>query len=157
MNIYFDTEFEGLTEHPNLISIGFISENQKESFYAELTDTYQIENCNDFCKKIVLPLLDSEQKYSMTFTQLQDNLYNWLSQFQKKITLICDSERDIYQMNIIFPHGLPSNCEIQLLGFFSQWKRRIYNYKDRIHKKYHLRPHHALDDAIVNQIIFEFY
>lgn len=155
MKIYFDTEFEGLYENPNLISIGFISQDQKQSFYAELTDTYNIENCNEFCKKIVLPLLDSKQQYSMTFVELQNKLYDWLTQFQEEITLICDSIRDIEQMNVIFPNGLPSNCHIQLLGFWSQWKRRIFNYQDRIHKKHHLRAHHALDDAIVNQMIFE--
>ncbi|MGV3581255.1 MAG: hypothetical protein ACO1N8_03025 [Methylophilus sp.] len=41
MLIFFDTEFSSLYETPKLISIGLITEDGKQEFYAELSDTYK--------------------------------------------------------------------------------------------------------------------
>ena len=38
MNIFFDTEFTGLTSDPRLLSIGMVAEDGQE-LYLELTDT----------------------------------------------------------------------------------------------------------------------
>lgn len=41
------------------------------------------------------------------------------------------------------------------LGIYDKWKRRLKNYNRKLYIKYKLRDHHALDDAIITQIIFE--
>lgn len=152
--IYFDTEFEGLFENAGLISIGLTNESGSQTFYAELSDSYNIKNCSSFCKSVVLPLLQNDNT-QMSLEELKVKLFTWLEQQGSNTTLICDSPRDIKQMNEIFSKGLPQNCRYQLLSFWNIWKRRIANYNRNLYTKYCLRDHHALDDAIVNRIIFE--
>lgn len=152
--IYFDTEFEGLFEKAGLISIGLTNEDGSNTFYAELSDTYKVEKCSKFCQTIVLPLLEHNHA-TMSLEDLKTRLYLWLKNQGKNTVLICDSVRDIEQINELFPQGLPGNCTYQVLGFFSKWKRRIANHNRNLYKKYKLRDHHALDDAIINRIIFE--
>ena len=57
MLIFFDTEFTELGIDPRLISIGLISEDGQREFYAELSDTYTIEDCGDFARLAVIPKL----------------------------------------------------------------------------------------------------
>ena len=73
----------------------------------------------------------------------------------KDAILVCDSPRDIIQIKFLFPQGLPINCKFRVIGFIKKWYRRLLNINSNVHKKHNLRPHHALDDAIVNRIIFE--
>ncbi len=152
--IYFDTEFEGLTEDAALISIGLTNASGTHHFYAELSDSYKVERCNDFCKSTVLPLLEHGDK-KMTFKQLSMSLREWLLFQGKNTILICDSPRDIKQIERIFPEGLPANCSFEILSFAQKWERKLANRNRRIYRQYRLRDHHALDDAIVNRIIFE--
>lgn len=152
--IYFDTEFEGLKFDAALISIGLTNASGSHVFYAELSDSYRVENCNDFCKSEVLPLLEHGEK-RMTHEQLCKALWSWLVAQGESTVLICDSHRDIIQIKYLFPKGLPTNCSYEVLCFVKKWERRIANRERKIHKEYGLRVHHALDDAIVNRIIFE--
>lgn len=152
--IYFDTEFEGLFENAGLISIGLTNHNGSETFYAELSDSYQEKKCSEFCKSVVLPLLKNDNT-KISVQELNIKLFAWLSQQGKDTVLICDSSRDIEQINRIFPQGLPGNCSYQVLSFWNIWKRRIANHNRKLYTKYNLRDHHALDDAIINRIIFE--
>lgn len=153
-NIYFDTEFEGLFSEAGLISIGLTDKNGNNTFYAELTDTYNKDKCSQFCQTIVLPLLEGDH-YEKKLVELKEELWNWLSERGEDAVLVCDSPRDIIQIQFLFPQGLPINCKFRVIGFIEKWYRRILNINSNVHKKYNLRPHHALDDAIVNRIIFE--
>lgn len=65
MRIYFDTEFTGLHQNTNLISIGFVSENNK-CFYAEFDD-YDKNQVTDWVKDNVIDNL---------FHTKYDNDYN---------------------------------------------------------------------------------
>ncbi len=56
--IYFDSEFEGLFPAASLISIGLTDERGLHNFYAEAEGNYDIASCSQFCKDIVLPLLE---------------------------------------------------------------------------------------------------
>lgn len=151
--VYFDTEFEGLFLNAGLISIGLTNQDGTQHYYAELSDTYDRKNCSVFCKTVVLPLL--ENKNVKTFKVLQKELYVWLENQHQSTVLICDSPRDIDQIYKLFPAGLPNNCTYKVLGFMSRLKRKIKNHKRKLYKQYNLRDHHALDDAIINRIIFE--
>lgn len=57
MLIFLDTEFTQLDFEAKLISVGLVSEDGGE-FYAELADTYQVKECGDFTREVVLPLLE---------------------------------------------------------------------------------------------------
>lgn len=151
--VYFDTEFEGLFENAGLIAIGLTNQDGSATYYAELSDTYDRKNCSVFCKSIVLPLL--EHKNIKTYKELQYELYLWLEQQKEDTVLICDSPRDIDQLYKLFPNGLPKNCTYKVLGLIDKIKRNIKNHKRKLYKQYSLRDHHALDDAIINRIIFE--
>ena len=56
MLIFFDTEFTELGLDPKLISIGLVSLHG-EYFYAELTDTWRLDDCSQFVRDMVLPEL----------------------------------------------------------------------------------------------------
>ncbi|MBV8665961.1 MAG: 3'-5' exoribonuclease [Burkholderiaceae bacterium] len=150
--VFFDTEFEGLFPGAKLISIGFVTEDDA-TFYAELTDTYSTEACGQFCRKFVLPLLDGGDAET-TLEQLRVDLRVWLESLGKIVTLICDSPRDVAQLDFIFPNGLPAGCQVHTLGYIDNWRRRILNFRGRLHKKNGFKAHHALHDAQVNKIIF---
>jgi hypothetical protein len=58
MKIFFDNEFTGLTDNAKLISIGLVDEPGLHEFYAELSDSYRLEECSEFCQRKVLPHLE---------------------------------------------------------------------------------------------------
>ncbi|NCP98083.1 hypothetical protein GW796_08615 [archaeon] len=152
--IYFDTEFEGLFLDAKIISIGLVNALGNRKFYAEITNNYDVNKCSEFCKKMVIPLLE-EGNYSMDLDTVRFKLHEWLTQENGVKVLVCDSKRDIIQLECLFPNGLPQNCSYEVLSFWKNLKRRIKNVGRRIHKKNRLRVHHAMDDALVNRIIFE--
>jgi hypothetical protein len=151
--IYFDTEFTALVVNPKLISIGCVDESGTKTFYAECNDTYAAVDCSEFCKQFVLLLLEGVN-VRMPFAEVQRTLSKWLVGFDCKVILICDSKRDVSQLEAIFADGLPANCSYQVLGFWENTRRRILNFQQRLHKMHELRANHALDDAQVNRIIF---
>jgi hypothetical protein len=152
MKIFFDTEFEGLFSDAKLISIGLITESGDSNFYAELTDTYSLSQCSEFCKSTVLPLLQGDV-YAMSLADLRVRLSTWLAAHGPDLVLVCDSPRDAEQIRSVFPDGLPANCTCKPLGILGNLRRRVFNRGRRIHTKLGLRVHHALDDARVNRLV----
>ena len=61
--LFLDTEFTDLVPENKLISIALVSEDGRY-FYAELTDTYTLDDCSDFVKANVLPILKGEPRMS---------------------------------------------------------------------------------------------
>ncbi len=101
MLIFFDTEFTGLYWETKLISIGLVAEYGRE-FYDELSDTYQIADCGDFAREVVLPLLEGGDA-RMTLPALSLRLGNWLEGFEQPVTLTTDSiDWDWPWINMIF-------------------------------------------------------
>lgn len=152
--IYFDSEFEGLFPAARLISIGLTDDRGQHTFYAEADGNYDIACCSQFCKDIVLPLLEGGDR-AMPMAGLRDKLFRWLEARGAGTVLVCDSPRDVVQLDALFPAGLPRNCTCTVVGFWAKWYRRIKNFRSRIQRLHALRPHHALDDAVANRIIFE--
>jgi hypothetical protein len=151
VHIFFDTEFADLTEEAALISIGLIDEAGNE-FYSELSDTYSADACSDFCQREVLPHLEGGAA-RRTLAALRVELRSWLSAYGRDTLLVCDSPRDISQIRRIFPNGLPINVSCEVLGWWSNLRRRFLNRGRRIHSQLGLRGHHALDDARVNRFL----
>lgn len=91
MNIYFDTEFEGLRKDAKLISLGMISEDDKE-IYCEFTDIDE-DNQDEWIKDNVLKntvlygdkkvdqIIDVENYYKGSKDEIKGVLLHWLNQF----------------------------------------------------------------------------
>jgi hypothetical protein len=90
MLIFFDTEFTELGLDARLISIGFVSESGQHEFYAELEDTYQLDDCSDFVRESVLPHLQGGNG-RMSLQELTVKLGNWLEGFEEPVQLATDS------------------------------------------------------------------
>ena len=152
MRIFFDTEFTGVAPAAKLISIGLVDESGAHEFYAELTDTYEAVECSEFCRKEVLPHLQGGAA-EQTLAELRVALPAWLKLQGPGAALVCDSARDVAQLEAVLPHGVSSNVTVSVLGFWGNLKRRVLNRGRRIHRQRGLRVHHALDDAKVNRQI----
>ena len=81
MNIYFDTEFTGLQQDTDLISIGLIDEKGRE-FYAELTD-YRKELIDDWLQENVIKNLLGGIEYQSNKELLKYQIYNFLEPYDK--------------------------------------------------------------------------
>jgi hypothetical protein len=152
MHIFFDTEFTGLIANARLISIGLVDESGSNEFYAELRDTYRIEDCSNFCIEHVLPHLQGHEA-RISLAELRSTLYAWLIERGPGAILVCDSARDVVQLATILPDGLPANVAVKVLGWWDNLRRRVFNAGRRIHRQRGLRVHHALDDARVNRLV----
>jgi hypothetical protein len=152
MRIFFDTEFTGLTADAKLISIGLIDESGLNEFYAELTDTYELGNCCDFCHREVIPHLQGGA-LRQSLGEVRTRLEAWLRARGLNTVLVCDSPRDVTQLAVLFPEGRPANVSIEVLPWQSNLKRRIFNFGRRIHRQSGFRVHHALNDARVNRLL----
>lgn len=150
--IYFDTEFTCLDPGAALISVGLVSVDGNE-LYVELNDTFVESDCSDFCRTTVLPLLEGGSARK-SLAALRLDLYAWLVARGPSVQLVCDSPRDVTQIQALFPGGLPCNCECLVLSRWNRLRRRIVNFRGRLYRKHCLRHHHALDDAKVNRLIF---
>lgn len=74
MKLFFDTEFTGLHQHTNLLSIGIVDENGRE-FYRELDD-YDTSQLNDWLKDNVIANFTNEQPVNRII--LEQHLREWL-------------------------------------------------------------------------------
>lgn len=150
MLIFFDSEFTGLGLSPKLISIGFAAENGV-CFYAELSDAWRFEECSEFVRQQVLPLL-AGGSVLMTLDQLSLNLGHWLEQFEEPIQLVTDSVSwDWPWIEKIFylPGTWPSNLDRQVVEL-----PKNTTVETVLEASYTqgLRRHHALDDAQANRL-----
>lgn len=89
MYVFYDTEFTCFL-NPSLISLGCVAENGAE-FYAELSDTYQVEDCSDFVREAVLPALE-QQNVRLMETQVAHRLSAWIDSLtDMQVILVSDS------------------------------------------------------------------
>ena len=154
MLIFFDTEFTGLHWEAKLISIGLIAEDGR-AFYAELSDTYEIADCGDFARSVVLPLLEGDA-VRMTLPTLSLRLGNWLEGFEEPVTLATDSMgwdwpwiKMIFTDHMTWPTNL-NNSPTELL--FDADAGEQFNNARELAFSDGLRRHHALDDAKANRL-----
>lgn len=155
MLVFFDTEFTGLHQDARLISIGLVAEDGERTFYAELSDTYQIKDCSDFTRSGVLPLLEGGA-VRLTMRELGERLLSWLEALGEPVTLACDSlawdwpwiQKIFGDLNA-WPARLarkPLPLTINYLNDYDKFVEAIEEtFKD-------LRRHHALDDAKANRL-----
>lgn len=151
MRVFFDTEFTELGIDPRLISIGLISEDGQRDFYAELSDTYTIDDCGDFARLAVIPKLTGAE-VRMSLAELGDHLYAWLTAFGEPITLATDSLAWDWPwiQEIFYDRAWPENVAPtpEIVGQTPEFARAV----EAAVMGYRLRRHHALDDAKANRL-----
>lgn len=176
MLIFFDTEMTDLCADRKLISIGFVSEDGKREFYAELSDTYQLSDCSDFVREAVLPNLQGGDAL-MTMRDLSMRLVEWLLAFDERVQFATDSfEWDWPWINFLFgdfgtylletsPYweelenrdtpgrfaGVGQPANVDSTPFLLQ---QTDAFKVAVEKAFEndLRRHHALDDAKASRL-----
>lgn len=106
MLVFLDTEFTDFMR-PDLISIGLVAEDGRE-FYGERND-YQQEDCSDFVREEVLPLLRRFPDARFSEVKLSFRVREWLTSLGP-FTLACDSlyDRDLL-INLL--EEMPPNLE----------------------------------------------
>ena len=95
MRVFFDTEFTGLTDDADLISVGFVSECANKSLYIELSG-WDRTKANEFVLETVVPLLERPESSKLTTPQCASTVASWLAEFGQDVELVSDS-------NPIFP------------------------------------------------------
>ncbi|MGF6638411.1 hypothetical protein OKW38_000490 [Paraburkholderia sp. MM5496-R1] len=92
MLLFLDTEYTGFGQRtPRLISLGIVAEDASREFYIEFSDTWQIEDCSDFVKREVLPLLEGAP---LTFEQGRVRLREWFFNAPRAVRIASDSSTD---------------------------------------------------------------
>lgn len=139
LKLFVDTEFTDFINQ-KLISIGIVAENG-EDLYAELSDTYQIEDCSEFVKEIVLPLLQGGDA-RMTEQECAGWLKVWIESFGQKCLLVSDAPdfdgpliRELLDM-VGWPSNLADYCV-----------RSVHDDYDYFEDNPDATRHHALHDA----------
>jgi hypothetical protein len=152
MLLFFDTEFTDLCIDPRLVSIGLISEDGRE-FYAELSDTYRLDDVGTFAREAVLPKLQGGDALQ-SMSELTVRLGNWIEGFNQPVKLATDSLswdwpwiQEIFDTPGTWPENLDGRPEILL---FDADKGERFNLAVEIAFAEGLRRHHSLDDAKAN-------
>lgn len=143
MYIFLDTEFTQLSHEAKLISVGLVSEDGKE-FYAELSDTWLLDDCSDFVKSDVLPHLEGGRAL-MARVELCLRMGNWLESFEVPVQLVTDAPTwDWPWLDYIFDedHLQPANLESTPVLFVPSEHEL-----EALHLQGQFRYHNALDDA----------
>ncbi len=150
MILFLDTEFTGLDHRwPRLISIGLVSEDGAQHFYAETPKESYLEKCNSWVLGNVLPLLIGG-KYIMSPQELGERLTAWLVGLGD-VVIVCDAPQYDFAFLRATLSPWPRNVDITPVCFD----------KDQLESgvaallavaESHLghkgrRAHHALNDA----------
>lgn len=147
-NVFFDTEFGGFApDEMQLISIGFVSENNR-TLYLEL-DKVDPRGYSQFCKEVVLPLLDGGPK--VAWDDAAARVRDYLCSFGSVVNLWTDSPgydgTFLAELVASVRAELPEIriCVPEFDGFFA--RMNYVNRSEALFESRQLRRHHALDDA----------
>lgn len=156
--IFYDSEFTDLAMDCRLISIGLVDESGQRSFYAELSDTYALQQLSEFVRAAVIPLLQGGEA-AMPLHELTLKLGAWIESFDEPVELVSDSFWDTGWIGEIFetPDTWPANLvPPQVLRFTDDAERLRFNQMEmQVRQQHGLRFHHALDDARAIQMAMQ--
>lgn len=149
MLIFIDTEFTDFKD-AELISIGLVTEDGNDEFYAELP--VDQSKCNDFVLTTILPQLGKTPDVRCTPAQLKIKLLQWLERVHGDGDIvICFDYKGDWRL---FCTALSNDVPPWIGG------RNIYQYIDQqawlmyfIENK--VAEHHALNDARANRHAFD--
>jgi hypothetical protein len=138
MRLFLDCEFTQLSSAAKLISVALVAENGRE-FYVELQDTWQLGDCSDFVKDIVLPQLWGGS-YSLPIVQARVSLLGFLTSFKNEVEIVTDAPEYDWELfcDLVYESG--------------RWPRIVRNFPTDATtlvptSEGEELPHHALLDA----------
>jgi len=145
MLLFLDTEYTGLKQqNPRLISLGIVAEDGRQELYFELADTWKIDDCTDFVRQEVLPLLEGAP---ITFERARIRLREWFRNAPRAVQIACDSCTDFAFLLELLGTPLPINLATTHYDLRPLIDTKIYDQMvSRCYLKDH-RMHHALVDA----------
>ncbi len=147
MNVFFDTEFTGLTSEPRLLSIGMVADNGRE-LYLELTDGWSEAMCSPWVRQHVLPMLGQGER--LTRRETGRRILDWLSFSNAPATLLGDTDWDTTLLaNLMDECGVDrESYRIELLAYANRAQATAFEDAKRRYFETHKVPsHHALNDA----------
>jgi len=145
--LFLDTEFTNLVLNNKLISIALVDENCNW-VYAELTNTYEINDCSDFVKQNVLPYLDNKPEHQMTTTQAALKIATWIEEHNEECIIVTDAPAwDMPHLRSLLKDVWPKN-----LSYEVKFIQKSFEFEYQCDTLYQngYQIHNALDDAIVN-------
>lgn len=136
--LFLDCEFSRLSSAAKLISLALVSEDGRE-FYVEFQDTWQLQDCSDFVKEIVLPQLWGGS-YALPIIEARMSLLEFLASFDCVIEIVTDAPQFDWEFF----------CELAYAE--GSWPKHVRNFPTDATKLSPLNegqelPHHALLDA----------
>ncbi len=144
MLLFLDTEFSNYS-NPDLISIG-IARAGGGDFYAELTD-YPRENCTDFVRVEIIPLLGKIPGAACASVELASCLRAWFDALPEPATVVYDFLTDWQLLQAAFAGDLPPNIGAHQLVDHKIFKHSAYKLGEVLTYTADFPPHHALADA----------
>mgnify|MGYP003599999810 FL=1 len=138
MRLFLDCEFTELSAAAKLISLALVGQDRRE-FYVELQDTWQVDDCSDFVKKIVLPQLWGGE-YAMPLTEARSALLRFLATYDEELEVVTDAP--VYDWELF--------CELAYHD--GKWPTNVRNFPTDATTLTATNdgeelPHHALLDA----------
>ncbi len=148
MLVFLDTEFTAFVR-PDLISMALVCEDGRE-FYAERTD-YREDDCSDFVRETVLPLLGGVPDAACSRSELTQRLHEWFEQLPEPATIIYDFESDwLLLVDAILGRAYknpPANFGEPLHLDSSAITHPVFEREQNNTYTLNWPPHHALVDA----------
>jgi len=145
MLLFLDTEYTGLGQaHPKLISLALVAEDGQREFYVELTDTWRHDECTEFVKREVLPLLEGRCR---TYVKARDELRTWFAEAPREVQAACDSETDFRFLLDLIGSPRPMNLATHYFDLRPLIDTTIYDGAVTAYYGTDNRLHHALADA----------
>lgn len=148
MLVFVDTEFTDFIQI-DLVSIGLVAEDGRE-FYAERND-YRREDCSDFVRAYVLPLLGRMENASCSAQELSTRLHSWFAAFDQQVTLVFDyaADWDLLADALQGEAGLPFPANLGEKWLLTPEVMGTEVFQRAVAATYSvdLPPHHALADA----------
>lgn len=145
MRLFLDSEFSQLSAQAKLISLALVGQDRRE-FYVELQDTWQVDDCSDFVKKIVLPQLWGGE-YAMPLTEARSALLRFLATYDGELEIVTDAPA--YDWELF--------CELAYHD--GKWPQNVRNFPTDATtlsptSEGEELPHHALLDARIIASMF---
>ena len=91
INIFFDTEFTGLSSEPHLLSIGLVADSG-ETLYIEFTNGWSETDCSFWVREHDMPMLGNGER--LTRRDAGARIIAWLESFELPATLLGETTWD---------------------------------------------------------------
>ena len=147
INIFFDTEFTGLTSDPHLLSIGLVADSG-ETLYVEFSNGWSETDCSNWVQKHVMPMLGKCER--LTRRDAGARIITWLESFESSPTLLGETTWDTTLFaDLMDECGVTSDrFRLEVLAFSGKDQAKIFETaKRRYLESRQLTAHHALSDA----------